>query len=103
MPSSKAGVANYRWMVVPLRSVTEPDEATQARAFTALPTAGIPLPFVEAAVTLPVKEYSVPFVPHLFGVTVDADVSPMVVVAPLLLHVRLPPPARLLEGAVALL
>ena len=80
-----------------------PAEVTQARALTALPTAGIPVPVVEAAVTFPLKEYSVPLVPHLFGVTSVTEESPTVVVAPLLFQVRLPPSARLVAGAEAVL
>jgi hypothetical protein len=69
---------SYRWIVVPLRSWIEPEEATQASALTEFPTAGMPVPFVEAPVTLPLKEYSVPLVPHLLGVTSVTDVFPMV-------------------------
>jgi hypothetical protein len=81
----------------------DPDEATHASALTESPTAGIPLPVVEAAVTVPVKEYSVAFFPHALGVTVVTDVLPTVVVALLLLQVRLPPLTRLDAGAVAVL
>ncbi len=49
----------YRSITVPLTRLSAPLAATQARALTVSPTAGIPVPLVEAAVTLPVKSYSV--------------------------------------------
>src|ERR1022692_1260994 len=93
----------YRSITVPLTGLSLPAEVTQALALTESPTAGIPVPVVEAAVTLPLKSYSVLFFlqPPCPGLLVL--VSPMVVVAELLLHVMVPPVARLAAAPLALL
>jgi len=92
----------YSLSFVPGRSVMVPDPLRQALAATRSPTTGMPVPLVDAAVTLPVNEYSVE-VPHMFGVTCVTDECPIVVVAPLLLQVNLPPVAKLVAGALAVL
>ncbi|MBV8463642.1 MAG: hypothetical protein JO368_10135 [Acidimicrobiales bacterium] len=93
-----------RFIVVPGASeIFPPLLATHALPETASPTAGMPVPLVDAAVTVPVNTYSV--LPFLHGPW-PGDVVltfPIVVVAPLLLHVTDPPVARLDEGALALL
>jgi hypothetical protein len=81
-----------------------PVEDTQALALTASPTAGMPGPDVEAAVTVPLKVYSVFF--FLQGPCELPPLTvtfPTVVVAPEFDQVRLPPEARLDAGPEAFL
>ncbi|MGO8873116.1 MAG: hypothetical protein ACLQPH_17265 [Acidimicrobiales bacterium] len=73
---------------------------TQARADVESPTAGIPVPLVDAAVTEPVASYSTePFLqPPWPGKVADSD---NVVVPPLFVQVMVPPVAREAAGAEA--
>ena len=88
---------------MPLTRLSDPVLLTHARALTASPTAGIPVPVVEAPVTLPEKSYSLlPFLqppwPGLLTL-----VSPTVVVAPLFFQVMFPPVASVAAVPLAVL
>lgn len=94
---------SYRAITVLLTRLSLPAEVTQALALTESPTAGIPAPLVDAAVTVSLKSYSVLFFLQPPCPGLEVLVSPMVVVAPLLLQVMVPPVARLTAAPPALL
>jgi hypothetical protein len=88
------------------RSEIAPVELIHAVALTVSPTAGIPVPTVEAAETVAEKVYSPaePFAgEHVFGDTCVAEPPLIDVVAPLFFQVIVPLEARLAAAPLAVL